>query len=186
VRSRSRRSRVGRAGRVVDDPHGRRFDERMYLRDTLLACPACGCHARSSETECPQCGARLRNDDGSRTRTAGAALLGLLLVGGPSLAAAQLDAGCATAPSTGAGGEGGAYGTGITDTADYGCPATCSTAGAGTGTGGGGGQDGAPASTSASSSSGGHGGASASTNASTSSGGLGGADAGVPPDAPED
>jgi hypothetical protein len=68
----------------------------MYLHDTLLACPVCSCHARSSAAECPSCGAALRNQDGSRTPTAGAVLLGLVLAGAP------IAAGCSSGPTVSA------------------------------------------------------------------------------------
>jgi hypothetical protein len=114
----------------------------MYLRDTLIACPACSRHARPSEIACPHCGARFRNDDGSRTRTAGAALLGLLVAGSAGAAGcwqASTDYGVAatgswTAASSGAGGAGGATG--------------CASASSGSTGGGAGGTGGAPASSS--------------------------------------
>ncbi len=49
-------------------------------RAHLIACAACGCHARADEDECPSCGAALRRADGSVPRSAAAVLLGLAAV----------------------------------------------------------------------------------------------------------
>jgi hypothetical protein len=148
----------------------------MYLHDTLLACPACNRHAWSSEATCPTCGAPLRNADGSRTRTAGAVLLGLALAAAPPIAgcSGSVEIGSAQG-TTGAGGgsattkgSGGAGGTVFMT--DYGVPATTSVS-----------------STAVTSSSGGFGGAQAdygvpattsSSHAASSSGGTGGAGGG--------
>jgi hypothetical protein len=58
----------------------------------MIACPSCGCHARSSETACPECGAALRRPDGSVPRTAAAVLMWRSL----ALLLAVISAGCAT------------------------------------------------------------------------------------------
>ncbi len=91
--------------RALDGRGASRFDTGMYLHDTLLACPACGCHARSSAVQCPHCDAPLRNADGSRTRTAGAALLGLILVAAPAVGSCSGDVSVGSSEgTTGAGG----------------------------------------------------------------------------------
>src|SRR5262245_36453649 len=49
----------------------------------LQACPACGCHVKSADSECPHCGATMRRPDGTLPRTAAAILLGLTAVAMP-------------------------------------------------------------------------------------------------------
>ncbi len=74
-------------------------DPRMPPRERFVACPGCGCHAKSHEVDCPHCGARRRGKDGSVPRTAAAMLMGL--------AALSLPAAANTACSDGEGGSGG-------------------------------------------------------------------------------
>src|SRR5690349_23151948 len=75
--------------------------------ESFIACPECGCHAKSEEVDCPHCGVRLRRTDGSVPRTAVAVLLGLSAFAVP--AAASM-AGCGGTTTGGAGGGGGAGG----------------------------------------------------------------------------
>ncbi len=151
----------------------------MYLHDTLLACPSCKCHARSSATNCPFCGEALRNRDGSRTRTADAVLLGLVLAAAPAVGGCggqttvSTDYGVAFTTSSQSATSGGTGGAGGGSTASAG-------GAGGQSTGGSGGMGGHPVATDY-----GVPGTTASQAASSSSGGFGGAhtDYGVPPTA---
>ena len=91
------------------------------MAPSLIPCPGCGCHAKSTEASCPSCGAPLRGGDGSIPRTAVAVLLGLsaagAIAGACSSSTSTLvpDYGIAvtTSSATGSGGSGtGGSGTG--------------------------------------------------------------------------
>lgn len=77
--------------------------------DRLIACSACGCHAKTNESECPHCGASLRRRDGVVPRTAAAVLMGL--------GAAALLTACSDSDTGGSSGGGyaAAYGVALTD-----------------------------------------------------------------------
>jgi hypothetical protein len=109
----------------------------MFLHDTLIACPSCSCHARSSAAVCPSCGAPLRNADGTRNRTAGAVLLGLALAASPTMVdcGGDVTVGQGSA-ATGAGG-GGTTSTVVS--ADYGVAPTVGHSASSSSTGGAGG-----------------------------------------------
>jgi hypothetical protein len=88
----------------------------MASPETFVACPSCGCHAKSDEIDCPHCGARIRRKDGSVGRTAVAMLLGLTAVGFPlatmPACGSNVDSGSAASGSSGEGGNGGGGGMG--------------------------------------------------------------------------
>ncbi|MDC3962328.1 hypothetical protein [Polyangium jinanense] len=80
---------------------------------SLVLCSACGCHARSTESECPHCGARLRGEGGTPLRSAAALLLGLTLAAAAAEGCVMTAAyGGPPIDGSGGGGKGGEGGAG--------------------------------------------------------------------------
>lgn|SRR5580700_232637 len=95
----------------------------MYLLESLVACPSCSCHARPAERVCPHCGAALLREDGTRQRTAGAMLLGLLVAAAAPIAGCGGNVDKGNQSDDGGTGEGSVESEGGTDAgrADTGC-----------------------------------------------------------------
>jgi hypothetical protein len=87
------------------------------MAPSLIPCPHCGCHAKSTETRCPSCGESFRRDGGSIPRAAVAALLGLTAAGALAGACSAPVAAYGPALTTGGSGTGNGGSGGSTTTA---------------------------------------------------------------------